>query len=99
MKHIPVLQDEVVKGFEDTKIRIFFDGTLGAGGHADALLSAHPEIEMYIGCDRDPNALQYASERLSRWSSKMRYMHGNFLDLDAMLKALGIKKVDGFFLT
>jgi 16S rRNA (cytosine1402-N4)-methyltransferase len=98
MKHIPVLEEEVVRGFHGSEIRVFFDGTLGAGGHADAILSAHPEIEIYVGCDRDPSALQYAAERLAKWSKKMRFVHGNFLDVDAMLRALRIKKVDGFFL-
>ena len=99
MKHIPVLQQEVVDGFKEDKIRVFFDATLGAGGHADAILSTHPEIELYIGCDRDPSALHYASERLNKWSSKIRFIHGNFLDLDLMLQTFGIKEVDGFFLT
>lgn len=98
MKHIPVLPEEVVKGFEGCELRIFFDGTLGAGGHAEAILTAHPEIECYIGCDRDPSALQIASERLAKWGSKVRFVHGNFLDVDAMLEALAIEKVDGFFL-
>ena len=47
-KHIPVLTREVLEIFSSQKIRVFFDGTLGAGGHARSILEAHPEIEKYI---------------------------------------------------
>ena len=35
------------------------------GGHAKAILEAHPEIKRYIGCDKDPEALEIA-ERIWR---------------------------------
>jgi len=91
--------EECLKYFEDVKIKVFFDGTLGAGGHAKALLEAHPEIEMYIGCDRDESALEIVKETLKPWQSKVELVHGNFAHLDEYLKELGVAEVDGFFLT
>jgi 16S rRNA (cytosine1402-N4)-methyltransferase len=67
--HVSVLRDEVVQAFEGLEINTFFDGTLGAGGHAEAILEAHPEIKRYIGCDRDPRAHELAVERLKTWSA------------------------------
>lgn len=98
MPHTPVMLDEVVSYFDGKKIKVFFDGTLGAGGHAEAILQAHPEIETYIGCDQDPAALAIASERLQPWKEKLKLFHGNSSELDKMVASLGIKHVDGFFL-
>jgi 16S rRNA (cytosine1402-N4)-methyltransferase len=97
--HISVMANEMLEYFKDSKIKVFFDGTLGAGGHAKAMLEAHPEIEMYIGCDRDPHALMIAKKNLAQFEHKMKFFHGNFVDLDQMIASVGVKKVDGFFLT
>jgi 16S rRNA (cytosine1402-N4)-methyltransferase len=97
--HKPVMLEECVKYFEDKKIKVFFDGTLGAGGHAKALLAAHPEIEMYIGCDRDESSFAIAKDTLAPWKDKLVFVHGNFADLDKHLKRLNVSQVDGFFLT
>ena len=78
---------------------MFFDGTLGAGGHARAILEAHPEIKRYIGCDNDPEAIEIARKNLDPWVDKLELIHGNFSRLDEYLKELNVKFVDGFFLT
>jgi len=98
-EHLPVMIAECLHFFADTKLKVFFDGTLGAGGHAKAILSAHPEIETYIGCDQDPEALSIARQNLKEWKDKVEFVKGNFEDLDQILKELRVKEVDGFFLT
>ncbi len=97
--HISVMKNEVLDSFKDVQLKVFFDGTLGAGGHAEAILEAHPEIEIYIGCDQDQTAIEIAKSRLAKFSDKMRYVYGNFSDLDKHLQSLGVEAVDGFFLT
>ena len=37
-EHVPVMEDECLKFFSDVKLKVFFEGTLGAGGHAKAIL-------------------------------------------------------------
>jgi len=96
--HIPVMLQECVSFFEGRNIRVFFEGTLGAGGHAQAILEAHPEIETYIGCDKDPEALKEAQKVLAPWKKKVVFVQGNFADLDQHLARLNIQQVDGFFL-
>lgn len=91
--------EECLHYFEDLSIKVFFDGTVGAGGHAKALLEAHPEIEMYIGCDRDESALKIAQETLKPWQDKVVFVQGNFAELDHYLQELDVSEVDGFFLT
>jgi 16S rRNA (cytosine1402-N4)-methyltransferase len=93
--HISVMEKEFLNFFEGRDLKVFFEGTVGAGGHAKAILEAHPEIECYFACDRDPQALEIARETLAPWSEKVQFIHGNFSDLDLILKG---KKVDGFFL-
>lgn len=78
LQHRPVLLEEVLSLFHGRSIRCFVDGTLGLGGHAAALLQAHPEIELYVGCDQDPAALTIAQERLAPWLSKLRFVSDNF---------------------
>ena len=96
--HHPVMIEECLNYFSGSKLPIFFEGTVGAGGHAAALLAAHPEIEQYIACDRDPEALAIARKTLEKWKSKVTFVEGNFDDLDTYLDALKVETVNGFFL-
>lgn len=94
MKHIPVLLREVLEVFEGKSLKTFFDGTLGAGGHAKALLKAHPEIERYIGCDRDPRAHGLAKEALSPWGEKVEFVRGSYAEMVAEVDGC----IDGFLI-
>lgn len=94
MAHIPVLMREVLEIFADRKICTFFDGTLGAGGHAQAILQAHPEIERYIGCDRDPRAHELARVHLAPWLEKVEWIRGSYAEKVAEVKG----SIDGFLI-
>ena len=90
---------ESLQFFSGLQLCTFFDGTLGAGGHAKAFLEAHPEITQYVGCDKDPQALQITQENLQEWKEKIEFVHADFADLDQILSQRGIQEVNGFFLT
>ncbi|MBI5272593.1 MAG: 16S rRNA (cytosine(1402)-N(4))-methyltransferase RsmH [Chlamydiia bacterium] len=94
--HQPVLLQEVLKIFEGVELRVFFEGTVGAGGHAQAILGAHPEIERYCACDRDPKALSLARKVLEPWKDKIEWIHGAYGDVKRHLKTLTIRGIDGF---
>lgn len=98
VRHTSVLLQEVLHFFEGRTIHKFIDGTLGAGGHSEAVLKAHPEIELLIGIDQDPVARAIAQERLALWDNKVRIVTGNFADLDKHLSAMEIDRVDGILL-
>src|SRR5262245_40187692 len=89
--HQSVLLKECLSACEDLKIETFVDGTLGAGGHAEAILLAHPEIERFIGIDQDPAALKIAKKRLENFQN-VHFIHGNFSDLETILQG---SSVDG----
>ena len=61
------------------------DATLGAGGHARALLEAGPGIRL-LGLDRDPDAVELARERLADFGDRFEVVRANFGDLDAALE-------------
>lgn len=63
----------------------FVDATVGAGGHAAALLEAGPGIEL-LGLDRDPDALALARARLAHFGERVRLSQFNFGDLGAALE-------------
>ena len=72
--------------------------TLGAGGHAAAILKAHPEIKRFVGIDQDLTARALATERLVPWQQKLTILHGNFAQMATLLRSLGIEKVQGILL-
>ena len=98
MDHIPVFLEEVVTAFAPSPLRTVFDGTCGAGGHARALLASHPEIERYVACDQDADALALAKISLAPFAPKVSFLHANFSApppdrFDAVLLDLGVSSM------
>ncbi|QSB16344.1 16S rRNA (cytosine(1402)-N(4))-methyltransferase RsmH [Natronosporangium hydrolyticum] len=73
---------------------VYVDATLGLGGHAAALLSAHPELTL-VGIDRDPEALAAASARLTEFGPRVATAHAVYDQLAEVLAARGHRRVDG----
>ncbi len=93
--HFSVLLDEVVDFFQDCRLERFIDCTLGAGGHAEALLKSHPEMKLLIGIDQDPMAAHLARQRLESWKNKTVISQGNFVSFSDILDSNKIDTVDG----
>lgn len=87
--HVPVLVDEVV-AHSPSGPRIVVDGTVGAGGHAYALLSSHSSISQYIGIDKDDVALNLASHRLKAFGDSVRLVHGDFRQIAQLTARNGV---------
>ncbi len=62
----------------------FVDATVGAGGHAEALLARGPKIRL-LALDRDPDALALARRRLARFEGRVEFAGENFADLERVL--------------
>jgi 16S rRNA (cytosine1402-N4)-methyltransferase len=84
MEHIPVMVSEVLSYIFHENSKHILDGTVGAGGHAEALLDRHSGVRL-IGVDRDPTALRIASGRLARFGNRARLVQGVFSDLAGIL--------------
>ncbi len=57
------------------------DGTVGGGGHAEAILTSTAPTGWLLGCDRDGAAVEAAAARLARFAGRFELQHGNFADL------------------
>jgi 16S rRNA (cytosine1402-N4)-methyltransferase len=77
--HEAVMVAEVLKYLQPERGGVYFDGTLGAGGHTEAILTAGAGAEV-IGVDQDEEALAVAGHRLERFGSRARLVRGNFAD-------------------
>jgi 16S rRNA (cytosine1402-N4)-methyltransferase len=96
-EHVPVLLERVLALFEPalaTPDAVLVDCTLGLGGHADALLAAHPELTL-VGLDRDPAALDRSRERLAGHGDRVHLVHAVYDELPDVLSRLGIPRVAG----
>jgi 16S rRNA (cytosine1402-N4)-methyltransferase len=74
------------------------DGTLGTGGHTQAILDHSPATTQVIGMDRDPESLALARDRLKPYSNRLHLIQGKFGDLKDILSRLGVEAVDGIVL-
>lgn len=84
---------EVVEHLAPARGGVFVDCTVGAGGHARALLDAG--VTRLIGLDRDPDALAQASTALTSYGSRVELVHSDYRRLDDVLETRGIASVDG----
>ncbi len=98
--HVPVLLERVLDLFEPAlpgDSAVLVDATVGLGGHADALLSAHPALTL-VGLDRDPEALARSGARLARHGDRVHLVHAVYDELPDVLVRLGYRatgSVDG----
>jgi 16S rRNA (cytosine1402-N4)-methyltransferase len=69
---------EVLAHLRPERGGLYFDGTLGGGGHTEAILSAGPA--RVIGVDQDAEALEVAKRRLDRFGDRVTLVHANFAD-------------------
>lgn len=76
-EHEPVMVDEVVAAFGPVPPGVVVDGTVGAGGHAAALLAAHDHLGV-LGLDRDPDAVEAAQRRLSPFGDRAKVRRAPF---------------------
>ena len=86
-RHVPVLRDRIVDLLEpalQTPGAVCVDGTLGMGGHAEAILERCPQARV-IGLDRDEEALTLSGERLARFGDRFVGVHAVYDDIATVL--------------
>ena len=97
-QHIPVLLDEVLELLAPERGGVFIDGTLGGGGHAEAVLSRLPQTGRLIGIDRDWEAVRAAENRLQAYGGRFTALHGNFFQMKSLLGEIGVVEANGILL-
>lgn len=98
MAHISILKDEIIDHFSscmhaDSRL---IDGTLGAGGHSHALLTAG--FSHVLGLDLDPQALALAREKLAPFGDRAHIHQASYVDMTDVATAIGWDGVDAILL-
>ncbi|MBM3521199.1 MAG: 16S rRNA (cytosine(1402)-N(4))-methyltransferase RsmH [Alphaproteobacteria bacterium] len=94
--HVPVMLAEVLDALSPRDEEIFVDGTFGAGGYSQAILTRAPC--RVIGIDRDPTAIANSQTLAAANGGRLTLIEGRFGDMRRLLSALGIAHVDGVVL-
>lgn len=94
--HVPVLRDEVLAMLDIKSDGIYVDGTVGLGGHSEAILALLGPQGRLFGIDRDEAALARAAERLGNGRVVLR--KAAFADIQAAAQESGIAACDGILL-
>lgn len=90
--HEPVLLRETIELLQPAPGKIFFEGTLGGGGHTRALLEAGATV---ISTDQDPAAIAEAGEKLAEFGDRLIIRRANFSEVSRILEELGITSLHG----
>ncbi len=93
--HLPVLMQEVMDMLQPAPGKLIFVGTLGGGGHSEALLQKGARV---VAMDQDDAALDYAGERLKPYADRFCALKGNFRDFAAVLGEAGVTGLDGMLI-
>ncbi len=94
--HVPVLLARCLELLDPALRRpgaVAVDATLGLGGHAEAMLQAHPGLTV-LGLDRDPQALAMAAERLAPFGSRFQAVRAVYDTLPVALAGAGHRRAD-----
>jgi 16S rRNA (cytosine1402-N4)-methyltransferase len=95
--HVPVMLERVLALLAPAlsdRPAVVVDATLGLGGHAEALLRAHPQLTL-VGLDRDPDALARSRTRLTPYAERSHLVHAIYDRMPEVLDELGYAGVDG----
>jgi len=79
-----VLLSETLRGLAVQPGGRYVDCTLGAGGHAAAILDHSSPGGQLLGIDADPGAIELARERLQHYQNSVLLVNDNFVNLQAV---------------
>jgi 16S rRNA (cytosine1402-N4)-methyltransferase len=90
--HEPVLLEETIESLNPGPGKLFFDATVGGGGHTGRLLAAGAGV---VASDQDPDAISEVLRRLADFGSRLHLVRANFLEAPQHFAALGVSAFDG----
>ena len=98
--HVPVMLEEVLKFLRPAPGGHYIDGTVGGGGHTEAILERTAPDGKVLGIDTDVQALARVRERLAESVSSGRLVlaHGNFAELARIVNEAGFMSIQGILL-
>ncbi len=96
--HTAVLLQEIIEALQPRPGGIYIDGTVGAGGHAAALLTASIPDGVLYGLDQDHSALELARQNLAEFGARVHLLYSNFDRLTEIARAYSIPPANGLLL-
>ncbi|MBR0597072.1 16S rRNA (cytosine(1402)-N(4))-methyltransferase RsmH [Sinanaerobacter chloroacetimidivorans] len=97
-KHTSVLFSESIKNLKINPDGVYVDGTLGGGGHASGICEKLNQKGIFIGIDRDHDAIDAAALRLEGFQCQKIFAQNNYANIKDVLEEQGIEKIDGAIL-
>ncbi|MCD8373280.1 MAG: 16S rRNA (cytosine(1402)-N(4))-methyltransferase RsmH [Clostridia bacterium] len=95
--HLSVMPEECINGLQIKSGGVYFDGTLGGGGHSYRILDAAPDTKL-IATDLDDDAIAAATQKLKPFEGRFFIHKANFKDYDKVLGEENIQSLDGVIL-
>jgi 16S rRNA (cytosine1402-N4)-methyltransferase len=93
--HEPVLLEETTESLNPGPGKLFFDATVGGGGHTRRLLAAGADV---VASDQDPDAISEVLRHLADFGSRLHLVRANFLEAPLHFTALGVGAFDGILM-
>ena len=97
-KHIPVMLEECMEGLRVKSGGIYYDGTIGGGGHSYEILKRSAPDGQLIATDLDDDAIAAATERLKEFDGRFRIYKSDYKNYQYAFDSAGVDKVDGILL-
>ncbi len=95
LTHAPVLTEDVVRYLAVQPGGRYVDGTVGAGGHARAIIEAAAPGGLLLGLDADPQAIHVAERNLAPFADSVKLVEANFRELEGACRRLNFVPVHG----
>ena len=96
--HKPVMKEECMQGLFLKVGGLYFDGTVGGGGHSYEILKRISPNGRLIATDLDDEAIQAASKRLAEFGNRFSIYKSNYKDFENVFEQAGIDRIDGAIL-
>jgi 16S rRNA (cytosine1402-N4)-methyltransferase len=97
-EHTPVLLQQVIEALAVQPGGRYIDCTIGSGGHALAILEHSSPGGQLLGIDADPNAIAVSQDKLSSYSTAIRFVNDNFINLLNICIKYDFRPVHGILL-
>ena len=96
--HKPVMKEECMQGLALKAGGVYFDGTVGGGGHSYEILKRTAPNGRLIATDLDDEAIQAATKRLGEFENRFSIYKSNYKDFENVLEKAGVEELDGAIL-
>lgn len=96
--HLPVMLEECMEGLKVKDGGIYYDGTVGGGGHSYEILKRSAPTGRLIATDLDDDAIAAATERLKPFDGRFQIFKADYKNYRTAFDGAGIDKVDGILL-